>query len=135
MNYIFNHRIESISRTQQKPCSQMNCLFGAQCRQTAAGAQCVCDADCDRNALGTAGGGSGSTQRQRSRIMANYQRPNIVSYLRAKSQRTTNFEPHHGEVCGSDHNTYASECHLKLYACRIQESLIAVTPGPCKKRK
>lgn len=34
-------------------------------------------------------------------------------------------------VCGSDGETYGSECHLKLYACRYQKDVVVDSLGPC----
>ncbi|XP_047735915.1 agrin [Hyalella azteca] len=34
-------------------------------------------------------------------------------------------------VCGSDGETYGSECHLKLFACRYQKDVVAQGLGPC----
>ena len=38
------------------------------------------------------------------------------------------------EVCGSNGITYASECELRLHSCRIQESIIVISKGPCKSK-
>ena len=35
-------------------------------------------------------------------------------------------------VCGSDGNTYRSECQLRQYSCRIQKEIIIVSRSPCK---
>ncbi len=35
-------------------------------------------------------------------------------------------------VCGSDGNTYRSECQLRQYSCRIQKEVAVVGFGPCK---
>ena len=35
-------------------------------------------------------------------------------------------------VCGSDGNTYRSECQLRQYSCRIQKEIIIVNRSPCK---
>lgn len=37
-----------------------------------------------------------------------------------------------GEVCGSNGITYANECELRMHSCRIQESIIVLSKGPCK---
>ncbi|RXG58159.1 Agrin, partial [Armadillidium vulgare] len=34
-------------------------------------------------------------------------------------------------VCGSDGETYGSECHLKLYACRYQKDVVVDALGSC----
>lgn len=38
------------------------------------------------------------------------------------------------EVCGSNGITYPSECELRLHSCRIQESIIVISKGPCKSK-
>ncbi|KAJ9583858.1 hypothetical protein L9F63_021797, partial [Diploptera punctata] len=35
-------------------------------------------------------------------------------------------------VCGSDGQTYGSECQLKLFACRYQKDIVVQAFGPCK---
>lgn len=35
-------------------------------------------------------------------------------------------------VCGSDGQTFGSECQLKLYACRYQKDIAVQALGPCK---
>lgn len=37
-----------------------------------------------------------------------------------------------GQVCGSNGQTYESECGMKLFSCRIQEAIFPVFNGPCK---
>nr|XP_053635121.1 agrin-like [Cherax quadricarinatus] len=34
-------------------------------------------------------------------------------------------------VCGSDGETYASECHLRLFACHYQKDVVVDALGPC----
>nr|XP_042908819.1 agrin [Parasteatoda tepidariorum] len=36
-------------------------------------------------------------------------------------------------VCGSDGNTYASECQLKAFSCRYQKQISVASNGPCKR--
>lgn len=38
-------------------------------------------------------------------------------------------------VCGSDKNTYGSECQLKLFSCRYQKRIDVIGDGPCSKCK
>merc|ERR1719188_2036124 len=35
-------------------------------------------------------------------------------------------------VCGSDGNTYRSECQLRQYSCRIQKEVAITVYGPCR---
>lgn len=35
-------------------------------------------------------------------------------------------------VCGSDGQTYSSECQLKLYACRYQKDIVVKSHTSCK---
>ena len=35
-------------------------------------------------------------------------------------------------VCGSDGQTYQSECHLKLFACRYQKAIEVDFEGECR---
>lgn len=127
---------ESISRPVFKPCSQMICLFGAVCKEVDINnetrselssnrrggkqAQCSCDSLCDPN-RDPSSDPSPSFSFQRS--LPFYAMPPLTS----SSVTTT-------EVCGSDGQTYSNECELKLYSCRIQESIIPISPGPCRSK-
>ena len=35
-------------------------------------------------------------------------------------------------VCGSDGNTYRSECQLRQYSCRLQKEVVITQFSPCK---
>lgn len=35
-------------------------------------------------------------------------------------------------VCGSDDQTYASECHIRLTACQLQKDIVIKAFGSCK---
>ena len=35
------------------------------------------------------------------------------------------------QICGSDGETYASECHLRQFACRYQKDVVVDALGPC----
>ena len=35
-------------------------------------------------------------------------------------------------VCGSDGQSYVSECRLKQFACRLQQRIVVAHPGPCE---
>lgn len=86
----------------------MICLFGAKCQETNGQAQCVCDQLCDPNEI------------EPPQRMTSYQLDRTMTSV--------------GKVCGSDSNTYENECHLKLYSCRIQESIMTLSQGQCKRK-
>lgn len=103
----------------------MSCLFGAKCRELVGSghashagpaAQCVCEDTCGAPPKARAG----AAQLRRS------------PYFGWQADLGTSLGAQ-GEVCGSDANTYASECQLKLYSCRIQESIVALSAGPCRR--
>lgn len=37
-------------------------------------------------------------------------------------------------VCGTDGNTYGSECQMKLFSCRYQKLISVSSEGPCRTR-
>eukprot|EP00112_Aurelia_sp_Birch-Aquarium-sp1_P016541 Seg3765.5 transcript_id=Seg3765.5/GoldUCD/mRNA.D3Y31 product=Agrin protein_id=Seg3765.5/GoldUCD/D3Y31 len=41
-------------------------------------------------------------------------------------------DDHHPAVCGSDHKTYKSICHLRAAACIAKTAIIVLKNGPCE---
>lgn len=143
-----HHPKESISRPVSKPCSQMICLFGAKCKERPGRkAQCVCDELCNPHDSGGNSSSSSSSSpyhsssssfSSSSSSSSSFRSPSTPSLHHSSSlssSASSTFPNHFGEVCGSDGVTYGNECHLKLYSCRIQESIIPLSTGPCKSKK
>ncbi|XP_036163368.1 agrin isoform X7 [Myotis myotis] len=134
------------------PCIGVQCLFGAVCAVKNGGAECVCQHVCPRvysPVCGSDGVTYGSACELESaacvlgrEILVAHRGPcdrcgqcRFGAVCEAETGRcvcpsecVALAQP----VCGSDGNTYASECELHVHACTRQISLRVASDGPCQ---
>ncbi|XP_016077400.1 PREDICTED: agrin-like, partial [Miniopterus natalensis] len=134
------------------PCLGVQCLFGAVCAVKNGGAECVCQQTCPRvysPVCGSDGVTYGSTCELEAtacvlgkEIRVAHRGPcdrcgqcrfgalceSETGRCVCPSECVALAQP----VCGSDGNTYASECELHVHACTRQISLHVASAGPCQ---
>ncbi|XP_014399272.1 PREDICTED: agrin [Myotis brandtii] len=134
------------------PCIGVQCLFGAVCAVKNGEAECVCQHACPRvysPVCGSDGVTYGSTCELESaacvlgrEVLVAHRGPcdrcgqcRFGAVCEAETGRcvcpsecVALAQP----VCGSDGNTYASECELHVHACTRQISLHVASDGPCQ---
>jgi coxsackievirus/adenovirus receptor len=89
-------------------------------------------ASCNLKSLILPGGGPNSCSSMKCQFGAKCVHKAGIPQCDCESCSDEDFAP--VKVCGTDGQTYGSECQLKTFACRLQRDIAVDYEGPCKRK-